>query len=152
MTMSIDYLKVKANKKYRLISVPGRSQGIDTDGWPALNAVGECKWASSISGACMNFGGEDVLIPVECLIECSDKSDGIEDDILITIMSQNPEGVLKLLRGLWRMTKHDSVRNLMERGEFPIDTAPSLKPKAECEENWNEFLEHCKQSGMIVSE
>lgn len=144
-------MKIKANKKYVLVSVPGRSQGIDTDGWPALNTVGECKWASSVCGACINFGGEDVLVPVECLSEYVEKPEGIEDGILVTIMSQNPEGVLKLLRGLWRMTKHESIRNLMERGEFPIDTTNSLKSKAECEENWNEFLEHCKQSGMIVS-
>ena len=175
--MSIEYLKFKAGKNYRLIKVPGHSAGVDTDGWPALSTIGECRWVSSINGVCMNFGGEDLVMPFDCLdepygstkpINPNPQADKIEDAILVTIMLENPEGVLKLLRGLWRMTKHITIRDLMERGTLPKDEDQEpkvpLKAREECDKNWEQcksvvktdidtatdpWEDYCRMSGMI---
>jgi hypothetical protein len=155
--MSIDYLKIKASKKYRLIRIPPANLKIDVDGWPALGVVGECKWTSSMYGACMDFGGEEVIIPFDCLEEHSSKTDGIEDAILVSVVLDNPQGVLKILKGLWRMTKQPVIRNLMERGVLPTDspdTATELTPKTQedFKEQWNEWEDYCKQAGAMSTE
>lgn len=157
--MSINYLNFKAGKKYKLVKVPDHTI-VDLDGWPALKAVGECKFTSSINGVGMDFGGETIIVPPECLEEAVENADPIPDNILVTLMLDNPHGVLKILRGLWRMTKHPTIRDLMERSVFPVDltdTTPKVatltnKTKDDFKGNWNQWEDYCKLSGMIATD
>ena len=155
--MSIDYLKFKGGHQYRLIKVPGHNSKIDTDGWPALGAIGECSWVSTINGVCMTFGSNEVIIPFDCLEEPTglkkDLEDvktvinqKIDDSILITVMLDNPVGVYKLLRGLWRVTKHITIRDLMERGILPPDE------KDQYNKNWDDYDDYCKLTGALSNE
>ena len=73
-------------------------------------------------------------------------TDGIEDAILTTIMLDNPEGVLKILRGLWRMTKRPVIRNLMECKELPADAEE--KTTDDYEKDWDEWLASIKEEGV----
>ena len=132
--MNIEYLTVAAGKRYRLIkNLPAPWQ----EGTPPISMVGDCKWTSSTCGACMNFGGEkNIMLPFDCLELAKEES--IEDAILVAIMLDDPRGVLKILRGLWRMTKRPVIRNLMERGEFPIELED--KTSEDYERDWDEWI------------
>ncbi len=130
-----DYIKVTAGRRYRLIKAPAK----EIKNLPAIGLVGDCKWTSSIYGANIKFDDISVTIPFDCLEEANEE--GIDDAILVTLMLQSPEGVLKILRGLWRMTKNPMIRNLMERGELPdtvIDISNGGKTKKDYEENWDD--------------
>lgn len=155
--MSINYLNFKSGKKYKLIKVPDHTT-VDLDGWPVLGAVGECKFTSSINGVAMDFGGETIIMPPECLEEYSEKSENVDpipDNILVTLMLENPQGVLKILRGLWRMTKHPTIKDLMERSVLPIDNTNTTsttidltnKTKEDFKGDWNQWEDYCKLTG-----
>ena len=140
--MNIEYLNISAGKRYRLIKNPPAPC---LEGTPALGMVGDCKWTSSMCGACMNFGEKkDVMIPFDCLELAKDES--IEDAILVAIMLDDPHGVLKILRGLWRMTKRPVIRNLMERGELPADIGE--KTSEDYEKDWDEWLASIKRESI----
>jgi len=149
----MDYISCKAGNRYRIISDRPNDWGdkYPDKPFPAKGLVGICKFTNSVSGACLNIGGIEYIIPYDLIEETKDE--GIEDAILVTIMLDNPEGVLKLLRGLWRMTKHITIRDFMERSILPPDPESNipLKPREECNENWNEWEEYCRETGMMVS-
>ena len=165
--MSINYLNFKSGKKYKLIKVPDHTV-VDLDGWPIRGAVGECKFTSSINGVGMDFGGETIIVPPECLEEYLEKSENVDpipDNILVTLMLENPQGVLKILRGLWRMTKHPTIKDLMERSILPVDPTDTSTPakatvaidltnktKEDFKGNWNQWEDYCKLTGAMENE
>jgi len=140
--MNIEYLNVTAGKRYRLIKNPPAPC---PEGTPSLSIIGDCKWTSSTCGACMNFDEKkDVMIPFDCLELAKEES--IEDAILVAIMLDDPRGVLKILRGLWRMTKRPIIRNLMECGELPAEIED--KTSEDYEKDWNEWLDSIKDEDV----
>ena len=149
--MSIEYLSFEPGRKYVLKKVPGHQSNVDTDGWPGVGSIGICSWVSSIHGVGMEFGSNDVIIPYEYLELYTEDTKQINDETLKSVISINPKGTLKLLRGLWRMTKHITIRDLMECGILPEDvsTEKVLKSKEECNGHWNEWDEYCRKSGML---
>jgi hypothetical protein len=95
----------------------------------------------------LNINGKTVIVPFDCIEEA--QLTGIEDALLITAMLQNPRGALKILKGLWRLTKETSIRNLMECGELPVETLPaSGKTKEDFAKQWEE----ASMSGALASE
>jgi hypothetical protein len=138
------YLTTKLGQQYRVIAMPIKKPG---DDFPAIGLYGVCKWTSSKSGACLNINGKTVIVPFDCIEEA--QLTGIEDALLITAMLQNPRGALKILKGLWRLTKETSIRNLMECGELPVETLPaSGKTKEDFAKQWEE----ASMSGALASE
>ena len=132
------YYTVKLGKSYRITKQPNPKP----EGFPPTGAVGTCKWTSSHDGACLQIANVDFLIPLSCIEECVSV---VEDDKLITMMVDNPKATLKLLKGLWRMTKQKSIRDLMERGQLPSDSVEisgdRVKTASEYNKDWDEALD-----------
>lgn len=131
--MSPSYLTVQSGKTYRVI---GRPEDKTPEQWPVMGMEGVCQWTSSYDKACLKIAGDEVVMPINCIEEVIESMD---DALLITAMLSNPEGTIKLLRGLWRMTKHDSIRNLMERGQLPEYDANKIKTKQDYDKDWDEW-------------
>jgi hypothetical protein len=151
--MAPKYLTIKLGHPYRIIAMPA----VRDRTFPEIGLYGTCKWVSAKSGACLEIDGKPRVIPFDCIEEMTP---GIEDAILISSMLQNPQGTLKILRGLWRMTKTKTIRDLMERGELPpFELAPvptakvplpeTGKTKVDYEKQWEEVA---MASGAFVSD
>lgn len=88
---------------------------------PVLGKFGELV---AVRGKCclLLFGKEkhQHLLPFECLTLCEKKPEKkvveIPDGVLIMKMIDNPEGVLKIIRGLAKMNKDYTLRTLLEKG------------------------------------
>lgn len=146
--MAPRYLSIIAGRKYKVVAKP---KEFKPEEFPYIGLSGLCKWTSSFDKVCLELAGVETMIPANCVQEDNGEADEIDDSILITTMLENPEGVLKLLRGLWRMTKHIKIRNLMERGELPEfdDTMIGKKTKEEYDNNWNDYL---SSTGALASD
>lgn len=132
-----EYLKVKQPGRYRVIAMPATKPKSD---YPAIGLEGEVMWTSSWNGVCLDIMGKKFVVPFDCIEEVSAEK-SIEDAELIAIMLNNPFGVYKLLRGLWRMTKHPVVRNFMECAELPSSTD---KTPEQYNKQWDEVEEASK--------
>jgi hypothetical protein len=118
------YLTTKLGHSYRIIAIPA----IRDNTFPAVGLYGICKWVTSKNGACLEIDGKNHIIPFDCVEEMI--LPGIEDALLITAILQNPKGTLKILRGLWRMTKENTIRDFMERAELPPFEPPPVPVNA----------------------
>lgn len=138
--MSPKYLQIEPGKKYKVVKLP---EGKNQDSFNFLGMVGKCLWTSSVYGACLQFNAIEEVIPFDCIEEDLE----ITDPFLVTLIYDNPEQTLKILRGLWRMTKKSTIRNLMERGELPVSAEE--KTTDEYENDWDEYL---RSMGAMPSE
>jgi len=129
-SMSPKYLEVKPGRNYRVVKLP---DGKNQDSFQFLGMIGKCEWTSSVYGACISFGEIKDIIPFDSLEEVTE----INDPMLVRLIHENPLQTLKLLRGLWRMTKKPVIRNLMELGELPPD---GNKTADDYDNNWEECL------------
>ena len=153
--MAPKYITTKLGHEYRIIAMPS----VRDRTFPAIGLYGICEWTSAKNGACLEIDGKSQIIPFDCIEEMT--LPGIEDAILITAMLQNPKGTLKILRGLWRMTKDRGIRDLMERGELPSELPPPVptgkvvplpangKTKEDYERDWEDVA---MASGAFISE
>lgn len=143
---NMSYYKIKIGKIYQVTAEPKPKPSR----FPEVGSTGICKWVSSQDGACIHINGENYLLPFNCIEE---RTGNVEDAYLITLMVDNPKATLKLLRGLWRMTKHETVRNLMERGELPIEKngntdSTKVKSSGDYDKQWEE----CLAAGAFATE
>lgn len=80
----------------------------------------------ALRGSCclLLFGKdrEQHLVPFGCLTECGrepSKRDEVKpDSVLIMKIIDNPEGTLKIIKGLAKMTKNCLLKNFLERGDL----------------------------------
>ena len=95
----------------------------DTAGYkcPVLGKFGKLKQVYG-NGTLIVFGKDETqhFVPFDCLQEVipqpkNDVAVEISDNLLIERMMDNPEGVLKIVKGLWKMTKDPSLRAIVER-------------------------------------
>lgn len=114
------YLNVNLGSKYRVIAIP---VPVPKE-YPPSGSIGEACWTSSWNGACLDINGKKFVVPFDCIEEVGAQ---MEDAELVAVMLDNPYGVYKLLRGLWRMTKNPTIRNFMECGEIPPDGTELVK-------------------------
>ena len=133
--MKQQYYSMKIGKVYRITAEPKDKP----KNFPGIDAVGICKWTSSHNGVCLQIDKQFVILPLECVI----LNEETNDNQLENIIKANPKSAYKLLKGLWRMTKHKAIRDLMERGEFPPDPVPvtaseSYKRSEEYDRQWSE--------------
>jgi len=140
------YLTTKIGQDYRVIAMPIKP----CDNYPAIGLYGVCKWTSSKNGACLEIDGKQDVIPFDCIEEAHLRN--IEDALLITAMIDNPKSVLKLLKGLWRMTKEKSIRDLMERGELPTDPSEPFPSNGKTSKDFARQWEEVAASGAFTSE
>lgn len=140
--MAPSYITIQAGKTYKVIKKPDDKL---PEQFSILGMSGECCWTNSIHGACLKISGIETLVPFECIQEVFT----IDDSFLTTAILTNPEGTLRLLRGLWRMTKHSKIRNFMERGNLPaFEERTTSKNREEYDDDWDDYI---RSSGMIVS-
>lgn len=137
------YLAVKQDGKYRVIAIPGGSKPTK---YPPIGSIGEVCWTSSFSGACLNIQDEKYVIPFDCIEDVELKPMG--DDVLISIMLENPYGVYKLLRGLWRLTKKQAIRDFMERGEFQTGSVELVKRNNKTSTDYHKQWEEVEQNAV----
>ena len=140
------YLTTKLGQDYRVIAMPLKP----CDNYPAVGLYGVCKWTSSKNGACLEIGGKELVIPFDCIEEAHLRN--IDDALLITSMIDNPKAVLKLLKGLWRITKERSIRDLMELGEFPPEKNTTLAESGKTSKDFDRQWEDVVASGAFASE
>jgi len=140
------YLTTKLGQDYRIIAMPATRDR----NFPAIGLYGVCKWTSSRHGACLEIDGKNYVIPFDCIEESHLRN--IEDALLVTAMIDNPKAVLKLLKGLWRMTKEKSIRDLMERGELPIEKKTTLTETGKTSKDFEKQWEEVAASGAFLSE
>ena len=136
------YLKVKQPGKYRVIAIPVPKPKV----YPKCGDIGEVCWTSSWNGACLNINNEKFIVPFDCIEEAN--ATPIEDAELIAVMLDCPEGVYKLLRGLWRMTKNAKIRNFMERGELPEDGTDLVKRDNRKPDDYNKQWEQAEEAAI----
>src|SRR6266567_3760012 len=115
------FANVFNNRKYRIIALPA---GVNPDKFPDIGSVGICIMCSHLHGVNLDFGGNIVTeIPYKCLQRAQDSwtnSPKMEDALLLTLILEHPDKVLRLLKGLAKMTGHHFVKNFVERGELPF--------------------------------
>jgi hypothetical protein len=137
-----DYLKVKQPGKYRVIAIPIPMP----KEYPSCGLIGEVCWTSSWNGACLEIMGKKFVVPFHC-IEAVEETP-IEDAELVAVMLDNPYGVYKILRGLWRMTKNTTIRNFMERGELPKDGFDLVERNNKAPSDYNKQWEEAEEAAM----
>jgi hypothetical protein len=136
------YINIQAGKTYKVVKKPEDKL---PEEFSILGMSGECLWTNSIQGACLKIAGIDTLVPFDCVEEVR----AIDDSFLITAMLADPDGTLKLLRGLWRMTKNPTIRNFMERGNLPeFEGRIEPKSRAEFDNDWDDYA---RSAGMMLS-
>ena len=136
------YLAIKQPGKCRVIAIPVPMP----KEYPAAGLVGDVCWTSSWNGVCLEIMGKKFVVPFDC-VEVVDESP-IQDEELVAVMLDNPYGVYKLMRGLWRMTKNPTIRNFMERGELPPDGFDLVKRNNKSPADYNKQWEEAESVGM----
>ena len=144
--MAPKYLTTKLGQDYRIIAMPATRDR----NFPAIGLYGVCRWTSSKNGACLLINGKEIVIPFDCIEEAHLRN--IDDALLITAMIDNPKAVLKLLKGLWRMTKERSIRDLMECGQFPPEKKTTLEESGKTSQDYDRQWEEVAASGAFTSE
>lgn len=141
------YYSVKIGKVYRVTAEPKIKS--KTFHFPGIGAFGKCQWTSSHEGACLLINDQSYLIPFECIEEYINN---VDDSYLISLITDNPKRTFKLLKGLWRMTKHKTIRDLMERGELPTDGVEVTGISDKKSEDFDKQWEECLTSGAFERE
>lgn len=136
-----EYLALKLGGKYRVISIPIPRP----EKYPPSGSIGEVCWTSSLNGAGLEIKGTKFVVPFNCLEEVSDT---IEDAELVAVMLDNPYGIYKLLRGMWRMTKNTTIRNFMERGELPEDGTALVKRNNKSPSDYSKQWEEAEEAAL----
>lgn len=110
--------KAKIGSLYKVIQVPKFWEKITAGNYPVLDKVGKLVDIKG-DGGLLLFGmtEEQHFIPFSCLENyCANPTSEVPDNLLIDRMLENPEGVLKIVKGLAKMNKDTRLRAFVERG------------------------------------
>lgn len=117
-TMGLTAAEVKVGSLYKVIQIPKFWEKVAAGNYPVLDKVGKLVDIKG-EGGLLLFGitEEQHFVPFSCLEKyCSNPTPEVPDDLLIDRMLENPEGVLKIVKGLAKMNKDMRLRAFVERG------------------------------------
>jgi hypothetical protein len=103
--------------KYRVISTPERDKFFFI---PDIGSVGECLWVKhQYELMCIAFGSTSTILHLTHLEDAEKKTTTIDDTFLVTLIQEQPEKTLRLIKGIAKLTKHSHFVNFLELGELP---------------------------------
>jgi hypothetical protein len=114
-------------REYTMINLPPGYRPTPSGGLlKYLGSRGVCKGVNYRTGARMAFGKDEIIVPFECL---QDDPKPI-DAVLLKLILQNPEKILRIIKNLGKLTNLPPVQDFLEKGILPdVKMIPILRPK-----------------------
>lgn len=131
------------HRKYKLIKYPDSWKGEDKD---LVGQIGKVLWASCTAGGAMVlFQAEKSVakkvVPFECLEELPRPSEAE----LIDLIKQKPEKILRIIKGLSKITRLRPVKDFVEKGILPEVKPPENPPGPVVDEEDTRMSEQIKE-------
>ena len=131
------------HRKYKLTKYPDSWKGEDKD---LVGQIGKVLWASCTAGGAMVlFQAEKSIakkvVPFECLEELPRPSEAE----LIDLIKQKPEKILRIIKGLSKITRLRPVKDFVEKGILPEVKPPENPPGPVVDEEDTRVSEQIKE-------
>jgi len=119
---SLNANNIVIHRKYKVYILP---QDFDGD-MKILGQLGKVMWASDVSrGVMLHFDdGYEKLVPFSCIQDLPRPS----EEELVALIKQHPEKVLRIIKGLSRITKLKPVIDFVQGGQLPV-VEPEIPPQ-----------------------